>query len=272
MDRHDIPFREEDRHGVHYFYLENGCSFDERHKGKDACVIVGIEGNKAYKCFHDSCEGKHWRDFVRLYEPEYKTYEERRAEEADLMREMFGEEVEDTKGEVKELSYQEKLTLFDKKIASLTSEIRVIEKTQAERKLNNAPVSPEEVSAENASLKLLKIQRQEAKDALKQLKDFGSPKAFSFQLDLDDKGKIKPTLSNFVQILTHDDKMKTTYSYNLFTERLHNILEDKCCDAMESSKIKEWTQRKVQRPRCTLKASTGFSTAGSSMRRCSRCR
>lgn len=95
MDRHDIPFREEDRHGVHYFYLENGCSFDERHKGKDACVIVGVEGNKAYKCFHDSCEGKHWRDFVRLYEPEYKTYEERRAEEADLMREMFGEEVED---------------------------------------------------------------------------------------------------------------------------------------------------------------------------------
>lgn len=92
MDSHDILYREEEKHDGFYFFLEEGCVFDENHKGKDACVIVNPEGMRIYKCFHDSCEGKHWKDFVREFDPDYKTFEERKAEDANILQEMFGEE------------------------------------------------------------------------------------------------------------------------------------------------------------------------------------
>lgn len=102
LENHDIAFREEEKHGVFYFYLEDGCVFNEEHKGKDACLIINEEGKRIYKCFHDSCDGMHWKDFVRVFEPDYKTYEERKeAEEAYFAKE-FGQQVEDEETESSE--------------------------------------------------------------------------------------------------------------------------------------------------------------------------
>lgn len=95
FEEHDIDYKETDKLGATYFYLTDGCVFNEEHKGKDACVIVNEEGKRIYKCFHDSCEGQHWGDFVRVFEPDYKTFEERQEAEQAFLEEMFGEEVED---------------------------------------------------------------------------------------------------------------------------------------------------------------------------------
>jgi len=95
LEEHDIPHKEADKLGATYFYLTDGCVFNDEHKGKDACVIVNEEGKRNYKCFHDSCEGLHWKDFVRVFEPDYKTFEERQEAEKAILEEMFGEEVED---------------------------------------------------------------------------------------------------------------------------------------------------------------------------------
>lgn len=80
LEKHDIDYREKDKNGDVYFFLTDGCVFDPQHAGKDSCVIVNAEGKRIYKCFHDSCTGKHWADFVRLFEPEYKTSSERKEE------------------------------------------------------------------------------------------------------------------------------------------------------------------------------------------------
>ena len=95
LDKHDIRYREEERHGDFYFYLSDGCVFNELHRGKDACIIINKDGKRIYKCFHDSCSDKHWKDFVKEFEPDYKTFEERRAEEKVDLSTMYGTEVED---------------------------------------------------------------------------------------------------------------------------------------------------------------------------------
>lgn len=95
FEEHDIDYKETDKLGATYFYLTDGCVFNDEHKGKDACVIVNEEGKRIYKCFHDSCEGKHWKDFVRVFEPDYKTFEERQEADKAFLEEVFGEEVED---------------------------------------------------------------------------------------------------------------------------------------------------------------------------------
>lgn len=46
------------------------CAFDHSHKSPDACLIQMPSGAIAYKCLHNSCAGRTWRDFRLLYEPD----------------------------------------------------------------------------------------------------------------------------------------------------------------------------------------------------------
>lgn len=41
------------------------CAFNAEHKG--AAIFVFDNGGYEYKCFHDSCANKHWKDFKRLH-------------------------------------------------------------------------------------------------------------------------------------------------------------------------------------------------------------
>ena len=92
LEKHGVGFWEEDKQSDKYFFLKDGCVFDPQHAGKDACIIVPESGKRVYKCFHDSCEGHHWKDFVKTFEPGYKTFEERAAESEYLLEDTFGEE------------------------------------------------------------------------------------------------------------------------------------------------------------------------------------
>ena len=51
-------------------YVLEHCLFDESHKGKDAAIFQKPDGSLGYKCFHNSCSDKHWKDVRLLFEPD----------------------------------------------------------------------------------------------------------------------------------------------------------------------------------------------------------
>lgn len=66
------------KHGINYKqvqssdgtrYIIDHCFFDENHKGKDAVLFQYNTGAVAYKCFHQSCSSKTWKDVRLLFEP-----------------------------------------------------------------------------------------------------------------------------------------------------------------------------------------------------------
>ena len=82
------------KHGLHYKpssysggtkYVLDHCPFDESHKGKDAALFVSSSGAIGFKCFHDSCSDKTWRDVRIMFEPD--AYE-RKWQQQD--RQMYG--------------------------------------------------------------------------------------------------------------------------------------------------------------------------------------
>ena len=51
-------------------YILENCPFDENHKDKDACLIQFPNGAICFKCLHQSCSNRTWKDFRLLYEPD----------------------------------------------------------------------------------------------------------------------------------------------------------------------------------------------------------
>jgi hypothetical protein len=69
LNRHGVSYRTPVSHeGGRKFVLEQ-CPFDSSHKAPDAAVFELSEGRLGFKCFHNSCHGREWRDFRELFEP-----------------------------------------------------------------------------------------------------------------------------------------------------------------------------------------------------------
>lgn len=51
-------------------YILDCCPFDSNHKGKDAVIFKMQNGAIGFKCFHNSCSDKTWKDVRLLYEPD----------------------------------------------------------------------------------------------------------------------------------------------------------------------------------------------------------
>lgn len=51
-------------------YVLDHCPFDESHNGKDAALFVSSNGAIGFKCFHDSCQDKTWKDVRIMFEPD----------------------------------------------------------------------------------------------------------------------------------------------------------------------------------------------------------
>ena len=67
------------RYGVYYKEKQAGdytklildrCPFNETHKAPDSMVTIGANGAIGFKCLHNSCQGKTWRDLRLMYEPD----------------------------------------------------------------------------------------------------------------------------------------------------------------------------------------------------------
>lgn len=75
------------KHGLEFYkqpysggmkYVLSCCPFNESHRGKDACVFRSSTGGIGFKCLHNSCATKTWKDLRIKYEPDYQ---ERRSQE-----------------------------------------------------------------------------------------------------------------------------------------------------------------------------------------------
>lgn len=67
------------KYGLHYTaysygsgtkYCLDHCPFDEGHTKKDAAIFKRSNGAIAFKCLHNSCADKTWKDVRMLYEPD----------------------------------------------------------------------------------------------------------------------------------------------------------------------------------------------------------
>ena len=50
-------------------YILHHCPFDDNHKAPDAAVFQMNDGSYGFKCLHNSCSGRTWRDFRLFYDP-----------------------------------------------------------------------------------------------------------------------------------------------------------------------------------------------------------
>jgi len=66
IEAYNIPITGKTKNvdGTQYIYVI--CPWDSTHK--DAAIIVS-DGRLAFKCFHDSCSGRDWKEFRQIYEP-----------------------------------------------------------------------------------------------------------------------------------------------------------------------------------------------------------
>jgi AAA domain len=78
LKKHSIAFHDDERtpapatfpDGRRMWILKE-CPFNTDHGDRrETAVFVGTTGVLGFSCKHDSCKGKHWRDFRRHYEPE----------------------------------------------------------------------------------------------------------------------------------------------------------------------------------------------------------
>ena len=70
LTEHNVPVRERVSTGGGTKYVLECCPFDSSHNGKDAAVFELADGSFGFKCFHNSCSDKHWREFRLHYEPD----------------------------------------------------------------------------------------------------------------------------------------------------------------------------------------------------------
>lgn len=69
MQKYGLNYKESDWNGGKRFILDH-CPFDSSHKGKDAMIFQVNNGALGFHCFHDSCQGKTWKDVRILFEPD----------------------------------------------------------------------------------------------------------------------------------------------------------------------------------------------------------
>jgi predicted P-loop ATPase len=69
LRRHGVRFRAPVPYdGGRKFVLEE-CPWDPSHGAPDAAVFEGADGRLGFHCFHNSCQGRGWREFRELFEP-----------------------------------------------------------------------------------------------------------------------------------------------------------------------------------------------------------
>ena len=73
LTQHNVPVRETVTASGVTKYILQCCPFNADHKNKDAAVFELADGSYGFKCFHNSCSDKHWREFREFYEPDAYT-------------------------------------------------------------------------------------------------------------------------------------------------------------------------------------------------------
>lgn len=82
LNKYGLSYRKADFNGGTKYLLDE-CPFDASHKSPDSMVTITPSGAIGFKCLHNSCADKHWRDLRLKFEPDAYEYsdEDRRIEE-----------------------------------------------------------------------------------------------------------------------------------------------------------------------------------------------
>ena len=59
---HNIDVVKEKANGSSTLYCLSHCVFDPSHANNESAIGQAIDGKLFYQCFHNSCEGKTWKD------------------------------------------------------------------------------------------------------------------------------------------------------------------------------------------------------------------
>lgn len=81
--KYPYSFEKKPYKGAMRFVLEK-CPFNHNHKAPDSFVILQDSGAIGFKCSHNSCSGKTWRDMRLLYEPDAYSYSDQMDREITL--------------------------------------------------------------------------------------------------------------------------------------------------------------------------------------------
>ena len=83
LQKYGIEYKSDRRDDKAVKYVLDHCPFDPNHTGKDAVIFKSPSGAIGFHCFHNSCQGKTWKDVRLLFEP--NAYERREAERTERM-------------------------------------------------------------------------------------------------------------------------------------------------------------------------------------------
>lgn len=69
--KHGIAYAKKHADSKHkYKFVLEQCPFNPEHTAPDAAVFVGNDDSLGFKCFHNSCSDKHWKEFRLFFEPD----------------------------------------------------------------------------------------------------------------------------------------------------------------------------------------------------------
>lgn len=83
LQKYGIEYKADVRDDKAVKYVLEHCPFDANHTGKDAVIFKSPSGAIGFHCFHNSCQGRTWKDVRLLFEP--NAYERRIADQAERM-------------------------------------------------------------------------------------------------------------------------------------------------------------------------------------------
>lgn len=83
LQKYGIEYKSDRRDDKAVKYVLDHCPFNPNHTGKDAVIFKSPSGAIGFHCFHNSCQGKTWKDVRLLFEP--NAYERREAERTERM-------------------------------------------------------------------------------------------------------------------------------------------------------------------------------------------
>ena len=69
MHEHGLKYTEK-QSGDYTKYVLDECPFNSQHRAPDSMITVGGSGAIGFKCLHNSCQGKTWKDVRLLFEPD----------------------------------------------------------------------------------------------------------------------------------------------------------------------------------------------------------
>jgi archaellum biogenesis ATPase FlaH len=93
-------------------YVLEECPFDSNHKAPDATIIKMRSGAICFKCLHNSCSGRDWRELRLKYEPD--AYDDKTLENDARIEEGYRKTKETWKGYKSNNRYRDDLTYEEK--------------------------------------------------------------------------------------------------------------------------------------------------------------